>query len=216
MRKTVLYLFAAMMTGLMAFTTVEESKNSIEIGASAPMADVKMKDVSGEEYSLNSLKQENGLIVIFSCNTCPFVVGSSNSEGWEGRYNNVQVLADRNKFGMVLVNSNEAKRGNTEGDDTFEKMKTRASDYGYKSKYVLDPNSALADAFGAKTTPHVFMFDKDMKLVYKGAIDDNVKNGGEVKDFYVRDAIVEVSAGLPVKNNSTRPLGCSIKRVKKK
>lgn len=191
----------------------EEAYPVLKIGDAAPKAEVKMKEVNGNEYSLNDLKKENGLLVVFSCNSCPFVVGNGEtSEGWEARYNQLNDVATRAKIGMVLVNSNEAKR---EGDDSFDKMKERAIEKEYKSYYVMDKNSELANAFGAKTTPHVFLFDKDMKLVYKGAIDDNVKNAKEVKEEYLKAAIRELILGNKISTPETKASGCSIKRVNK-
>jgi len=184
----------------------------LEIGKSAPMSDVKMKDISGKEMSLNDIKQEKGLVVIFSCNTCPFVVGGKG-EGWEGRYNGVHDMCTKNDIGMVLVNSNEAKR---DGDDSFKEMQSHAKAEGYKSYYVVDENHKLADAFGAKTTPHVYMFNGDMNLVYKGAIDDNVDSSADVKETWLENAISNLAAGKAIDPNSTRNSGCSIKRVKKK
>ncbi len=183
----------------------------LEIGKTAPMTDVKMKDVSGKELSLNDIKQENGLLVVFSCNTCPFVVGGKG-EGWEGRYNDVHDMCTKNNIGMVLVNSNEAKR---DGDDSLQEMQAHAKKEGYKSHYVVDNNHKLADAFGAKTTPHVFMFDGEMNLAYKGAIDDNVDSSADVKETWLQNAISNLAAGKPIDPNSTRNSGCSIKRVKK-
>ena len=189
-------------------------KNDIlEIGAKAPKAERKMEDVSGKEYSLTDLKQENGLLVVFSCNTCPFVVGNEakNSEGWEGRYNDVHEMAESAGIGMVLVNSNEAYRDDA---DSRKAMAEHARKNGYTMKYVVDENHVVADAFGALTTPHVYLFDKEMKLVYKGAIDDNVNNADAVKEHYLQSAIKNLSAGQEIDPNSTRQLGCSIKRVK--
>ncbi len=212
--KKITYLATGLLllTVAVAFKTIEEKESypTLSIGDKAPMTDVKMKDVSGTEYSLNDLKDERGLLVVFSCNTCPFVVGNGeDSEGWEGRYNQINMFAVRAKVGMVLINSNEAKRN---GDDSFEEMKKRAKDKNYKSKYVLDTDSEIANAFGAKTTPHVFLFDKDMKLIYKGAIDDNVKNSKEVKDDYLKAALRDLSAKKEIANKETKALGCSIKR----
>ena len=80
-----------------------------------------MKAVSGQDFSLEDLVMENGMLVIFSCNTCPFVVGNQSMEGWQGRYNEIYDLCKRNRIGMVLVNSNEAKRANV---DSFTDAKT--------------------------------------------------------------------------------------------
>ena len=62
---------------------------SLKIGADAPLTNHIMKEVSGKEFSLNDLNQKNGLLIIFSCNTCPFVVGNKSMDGWENRYNEV-------------------------------------------------------------------------------------------------------------------------------
>lgn len=206
-----LFAVAALATTFFAFTS--NDPETLAIGAKAPKADVKMEDISGKKYSLNDLKKDNGLLVVFSCNTCPFVVGNEErkSEGWDRRYAEIQKYADENKIGMVLVNSNEAKR--KEGDSMTD-MKKHAKERGFgTSKYVLDKNSEVANAFFARTTPHVYLFDKDMKLVYKGAIDDNAGNSKEVKEAYLKNAITEVAQGKKVTNPETKPVGCSIKRV---
>jgi thioredoxin-related protein len=184
----------------------------LAIGATAPKADVEMMDVSGKKLTLNSIKKENGLLVIFSCNTCPFVVGNGEkSEGWEKRYPDLGKIAERSKVGMVLVNSNEAKRT---GDDSLERMQKQAQLMKYNCSYVVDENHVVADAFGAKTTPHIYLFDKNMKLVYVGAIDDNVDDSKAVKEPYLRNALSNLAAGKTIEPNSTRQLGCSIKRLK--
>lgn len=212
MKKTFsFFAVAAMVTAFFAFTNADPE--TLAIGAKAPKTDYKMEDISGKKYSLNDLKQANGLLVIFSCNTCPFVVGNgTDSEGWDGRYAEVQKYADDHKVGLVFVNSNEAKRND---GDSMDDMKKHSKERGFdSSKYVLDKNSELANAFFARTTPHVYLFDKDMKLAYKGAIDDNVGNPKEVKEAYLKNAINEVAAGKKVSNAETKPVGCSIKRVK--
>jgi thioredoxin-related protein len=208
-----LMIMAWLTAGLVALLAFKPTAEEIlEIGASAPKADIEMMDVSGNNYTLNSLKKDNGLLVIFSCNTCPFVVGNGDkSEGWEKRYPDLAKITERSKIGMVLINSNEAKR---EGDDSLERMQKQAQMMKYSCAYVVDKNHVVADAFGAKTTPHVYLFDKDMKLVYKGAIDDNVDNSKDVKEHYLQDALTNLSAGKAINPNSTRQLGCSIKRVK--
>ncbi|HYG50081.1 MAG TPA: thioredoxin family protein [Flavobacteriales bacterium] len=209
--KATLFIAIACFTGL-AFIDNTEIK-TIEIGTKCPMPDVKMKGIDNTMKSLSEFKAGNGLLVVFSCNTCPFVIGNgSDSEGWDGRYNAVYDKATAAKVGMVLVNSNHGKRG---AGDGLEDMQARAKEKGFKMPYVLDEESALANAFGAKTTPHVFLFDKNMKLVYRGAIDDNVKSSAGVKDNYLETALESLSKGKKIKNNDTKPVGCSIKRAVK-
>ncbi|MDG2370627.1 MAG: redoxin domain-containing protein [Flavobacteriales bacterium] len=189
--------------------SIKDSIKSIEIGTKAPMSELKLKDVSGNEYSLENLKNENGLLVVFSCNSCPFVIGNQKTEGWEGRYNEIYKIALSNNIGMTLINSNEAKR---DGADSFDKMIERSNKMSYKSYYLMDKNNVLADAFGASTTPHIFLFNNDLKLVYKGAIDDNVDSKEQVKSKWLSDAMINLGLGNTINPSVTRNSGCSIKR----
>jgi thioredoxin-related protein len=157
----------------------------------------------GETNDLESIKAENGLLVIFSCNTCPFVVA------WEDRYPTIKKIADDNKIGFALVNSNFLLR---QKDDSFEKMKAHAKKQDYSWPYLLDNESELANAFGAQTTPHVFLFDKDLKLVYKGTIDDNFRDATKVTEFYLKNALNSLGKGEEIKVKETKNIGCSIKR----
>lgn len=205
MKKSIIVsLSAAAVIMILAFVKGGEKYETLKLGAKAPKTDVKMMDISGESYSLDDLKKENGLLVMFSCNTCPFVIK------WEDRYPGVETMCDNNKVGMVLVNSNEAKRSNA---DSMSEMKDHAKQNNYRSKYVVDEKSLLANSFGAKTTPHVFLFDKDMKLVYKGSIDDNVESASMVKEKYLENAMKNMVAGKKIDPASTKAIGCSIKRV---
>ncbi len=178
---------------------------TIEINSEMPNMDQKLKSINGYSYSLESISEKNGLIVIFTSNTCPFVIK------WEDRYTMVEELAKKNNLGLAYINSNYKKR---DGDDSFTKMKEHAKKYNYRAPYLLDKESKLANSFGAKTTPHVFMFNKAFQLIYKGAIDDNYKDINEVKKFYLKDAIEQLSSGEKIKVSETDPVGCSIKRFK--
>jgi peroxiredoxin len=177
----------------------------LNIGDKAPKTELKMTNLDGNKVSLEELKKENGLCVIYSCNTCPWVVA------WEDRYNELfKECADKN-IGFVLVNSNEAKR---EDDDSLEEMKAHAKEKAYLNfAYVVDENHVLADAFGATKTPDVFLFDGDLKLAYKGAIDDNSKNKDGVEEPYLKKAIEAVATGKKPEPATTKALGCSIKRT---
>lgn len=190
-----------------------EPQPELAIGSKAPLADVMMMNVNGTQMSLNSAAGPNGLLVVFSCNTCPFVVGNGEkSDGWEGRYNETAIFAKENGVSMVLVNSNEAKRDN---HDSMDAMKVHARENNYGMPYLLDANHQLADAFGALKTPHVYLFDSNMNLVYRGSIDDNVNDADAVSERYVQDAITAVTNGKPVAVAETKAIGCSIKRVSK-
>ncbi len=203
--------FIAAIFFVFGFVYENEGSDILEIGTKAPSTKLELTDISGEQKTLEGLKKENGLLVIFSCNDCPFVIGRGDTDGWETRYAEIMSYTQENNVGMVLVNSNEAKRS---GIDSIDEMKKRAKEQSYTCPYVLDQDSKLADAFGAKTTPHVFLFDADMSLVYKGAIDDNVDSQKEVKETYLKDALGALLKGKKIDPNSTKNIGCSIKRVK--
>jgi thioredoxin-related protein len=205
MKKAIKFLsvLAIVSIATTAFKPVTTVNPELEIGAAIPKTTIKMMDVSGKEVSLADVKKEKGLLVIFSCNTCPFVKLS------ESRIKEAIIDAGKNNIGVIIVNSNEAQRSE---DDSFDEMKKYAAAQGYTCNYVVDKNSELADAFGATRTPHCFLFDKKA-LVYRGAIDDNVKDATAAKEHYLKDAIEAVGKSTVVKTNSTKSVGCGIKRL---
>ncbi|GCD80722.1 peroxiredoxin [Schleiferia thermophila] len=204
--RTNLLLFTGLLT---AFVAQTQSLPQLNIGDTAPLTDIRMNATDGKSYSLSDVKGRNGLVVIFSCNTCPFVLG------WEDQYNLIFEQAKAAGLGMILINSNEAFR---EKDDSFEAMVAHAKKNKYKMPYVVDENHQLADAFGAQTTPHVFVFDAEWKLVFKGSINDkyeNSKSGNTPAKFYLSDALNAIKENKPIEVKESRAIGCSIKRIKK-
>lgn len=207
--KAVSILILLVPTVILLYSFVNgQGKDGLKIGKKMPLPDLEMVGTDGTNHTLTSLKKEKGLVVIFSCNTCPFVIGNEDFSGWEVQYNDLHATATANDMGLVLINSNEAKR---DGDDSLDKMKLRARDKGYSMPYLVDKNSELADAFGAKTTPHVFVFDKEDKLIYKGSIDNSYDPKAE-QVHYLNEVFESVSSGSKIKENSSPPRGCSIKR----
>ena len=195
---------AAMMFAPAAVNAQKQDKiQSIAIGTQLPSATEKMRSVDGKDITLKGATTKNGLVVMFSCNTCPYVLKSQE------RTIEVMKFAKEKGVGMVIINSNDAKR---EDDDSFEAMKKYAKSQGYSAPYVVDEGSKVADAFGANRTPELFLFDKNGKLVYKGAMEDNPSNPSESKVMYLQNAITNMMAGKPVDPNSTKSVGCSIKR----
>ncbi|MBS1586279.1 MAG: thioredoxin family protein [Bacteroidetes bacterium] len=175
----------------------------LAIGSSIPKAEA-MKSVSGDMISLDRMKTKNGLLVMFSCNTCPYVIKS------QPRTIKMMGYAREKGIGMVIVNSNEAQRADA---DSYEAMVKYARAQGYTVPYVVDNQSKLANAFGASRTPEVFLFDKNGKLVYKGAMEDNPSDPVNSKEVYIKSAIDNMLADQPVNPNSTKSIGCSIKRA---
>jgi len=181
------------------------SAKELDLGSILPLGDIKMADISGKDISLNDAKGKNGLLVIFSCNTCPWVIA------WEDRY---VELADSYKdkgVGIVAINSNEKQ---FETVDSMEEMQAHAKEQGYNFYYTMDNGSKLASEFGATRTPHIYLFDKKDKLVYRGAIDDNARKPDKVENTYLADAIDNMLAGSAIDPTATKALGCAIKFAK--
>ena len=195
--------FSALPVAAIAILALRPAADPLPMGASIPKPDVKMKDISGIQVSFADAQKKNGLLVMFSCNTCPVV------KRYQSRTLEVCKYAMGKEVGVVLLNSNEGSRG---GGDSYDDMKEYAKEQHYTFNYVLDNNSSMADAFGANRTPEVFLFNGDGKLVYHGAIDDNSNGPENVTRKHAIIAIDEMLAGKEVSMKETRSVGCGIKR----
>ena len=189
---------------IVALLLLPGPKNSsrLPLGSSMPKGDISMKDVSGKAVSLQQAKGANGLLVMFSCNTCPYVIRN------QGRTKAVCAYAGRHQIGVILLNSNESSR---DGGNSFAEMQSYAKTQDYQWYYALDDNAVLAGAFGASRTPECYLFDKNGILVYHGAIDDSPGDPSSVKRHHLQAAIDEMIDGKPVTVKETRSVGCSIR-----
>ena len=174
----------------------------LSIGNEFLGVDYILKNIDGNDTSLDKLKKSNGILVVFSCNTCPWVIR------WQDRYNLLSAFSRKNDIGFVAVNSNARLH---ESVDSMDEMIYHATTNEYGFPYVLDKDAKLAKAFGAMKTPHVYLFNSDNKLVYTGAIDDNAKSAKKVKNNYLMDAIRALGTNKKIKISETKALGCSIK-----
>ncbi len=201
MKKNIIVGCAAilMVTILAAFKYL----SVLPIGSDLPKGDLRMKDIRNEDVSMKDAKRKNGLLVMFSCNTCPYVI--KNQE----RTKAICKYALQNNIGVILLNSNEDQRT---GDDSFGAMQQYAKDQNYEWYYVVDKNNEIADAFGANRTPENFLFNKDSKLVYHGAIDDNPTDAANVSRQHLKEAMNDLLAGKDVSVKESRSMGCVIKR----
>tara|TARA_B100000609_G_C17106068_1_gene377233 strand:- start:207 stop:809 length:603 start_codon:yes stop_codon:yes gene_type:complete len=196
--KKVLYLFI-----IIPLLSLAKDKNSLSIGETLPIPNYKMKSVDGSFYSLNDLKTEEGILVIFTCNTCPFVVM------WEDRYKMLEEYCKKNNIGMAYINSNYKRRNSV---DSYKSMIEHSKNMNYSYEYLVDNKSKLANTFNAKTTPHIFLFDETNKLIYKGSIDNNYKDKSNVTEFYLKDAMDQMLKNEKIEISITKAIGCSIKR----
>lgn len=204
MRKSLLSLVVSFVVFIMSGLSHMHAQHNEELalGAQAPMTDHAVKDVSGKMITLDGAAGEKGLLVVFSCNTCPWV------KRWEDRYNPIAQLAEENGIGTIALNPNSNYRDNGDG---FKDMQQRAKQSKYTFFYALDENSELANAFGATHTPHVFLFNSDMELVYRGAIDDNAASAENVEEPWLKNALMALGSGEEIAVKSTKSLGCTIK-----
>ena len=158
--------------------------------------------VDDKTYSLNDFSDKKILIVIFSCNHCPYV------QAYEGRIMELQNEFGKDGVQIVAINSNDDIKY---PDDSFDEMKKRASARGFNFPYLRDETQDVAKAFGATHTPQIFLFDRVRKLKYEGKIDDNWQEPDKVKSAYLKEAIVEVLGNKEVSVPETFSIGCTIK-----
>ncbi len=207
------YISAALVTLILmptlAWASADQTAQPPAVKASFPkgvaiqlptLAD-KMKNIDNSELTLKEAMGEKGLLVIFSCNHCPYV------KAWLDRMVAVSHQAMSQKIGVIVINSNDPQHN---PEDSFEKMKELAQKAGMKFPYVVDATSNMARAFGAARTPEAFLYNPQGTLVYHGAIDDN-SDASKVSKNYLADAIVALTSGKPVTEASTKFIGCSIK-----
>lgn len=173
----------------------------LQIGDPAPAFE-GLKGVEGTTYSLDDFSDAKALMVVFSCNHCPYV------QAYEGRMQQVYEDYKDNGMAMVAINSNDASQY---PEDSFDEMKKRAKSQGLTFPYVRDKTQQVAEAYGAQCTPHVMIFDEDRKLAYQGRYDDEKDDpeAGKAKD--VRAALDAILAGEEPGEPVTRAFGCSIK-----
>jgi peroxiredoxin len=186
---------------LVASLAVAGSAFGLNIGDKAPSTSVKMKNVDGTEVSIADVVGKQGTLVVFSCNHCPFV------KAWQDRIASVGNAAKTKGIGVIIINPNDPTEY---PEDSYAEMQKRSRDLGFTFPYVVDATSDVARSFGATRTPEVFLFDKDGKLVYHGAIDDS-KEADQVTKHFLQDAIDAALAGKAVPVAETKFVGCSIK-----
>ena len=172
----------------------------LALGSSCPPFDLPGTD--GRRHTLDGFAEKKLLVVVVSCNHCPYVVA------YEPR-----IVALANEYAaagvqVLAVNANDAVRY---PDDGLEPMKVRAEERGFSFPYVRDDAQSFVRALGAKVTPEVFVFDADRKLRYQGRIDDNHRDPSKVGAHDLHDAIRSLLAGQAPKVEKTTAFGCSVK-----
>jgi peroxiredoxin len=173
---------------------------TLETGAKAPEFDLPGSD--GRNHKYRELRGANGTLLFFTCNHCPYVVGS------EDRMVSLFAACQALGITMTAIHSNETK---DHPDDDFDAVIARAREKGFKWLSLKDEKQLIAREFGAERTPHYFLFDKDDKLAYSGRMDNSPRDASKAQTQELADAIEDLRAGRPAKLPRTDAIGCNIK-----
>jgi peroxiredoxin len=173
---------------------------TLQLGKKAP--DFKVPATDGKTYSLADFAEAKALVVFFTCNHCPFVLGSDEV---------TRATADRFRgkgVAFIGINSNSE---HTHPDDDFVHMVERMKQHHFPWIYARDKSQDVAKAYGALRTPHFYVFDQERKLVYTGRGLDNPRHAAESTINDLDRTLGEVLAGRPVSTPVTNPIGCNVK-----
>jgi peroxiredoxin len=173
--------------------------SSLPLGARAP--DFDLPGVDGKRYSLATFQGKPALVVIFSCNHCPYV------KDYEDRMISIQSEYLGRGVQLIAINANDEK---AYSEDSFPDMVKRAKQKGFNFPYLRDESQEVVEAYGGVCTPHVFAFDGNRVLRYRGRIDDS-RDSSKVSSPDLRNALDDILQGKEVRVPDTRPFGCSIK-----
>lgn len=167
------------------------------------LIDFTLPATDGNSYNASEvLKMARALIVVFTCNHCPY------AQAWEDRLNQIVHDYDPQGVHMLAINANDTIKY---PGDSMEQMVKRASEKKFVFPYMRDDNQLVARAYGAERTPELFIFDAAGKLRYHGAPDDNYEDEQAVKHHYAREALDAILAENEVAMPETPPQGCTIK-----
>ena len=173
---------------------------TLELGAKAP--DFSVVGTDGQTYGLANFAKASTLVVFFTCNHCPFVVGSD-----EVTRATAEKFQDKG-VAFIGINSNSEKTNPT---DDFDQMVLRMKEHNFPWIYARDASQEVALAYGALRTPHFYVFDADRKLVYCGRGVDQPRDTSKLQVNDLEKALAEVTAGQSVSVPLTNPIGCNVK-----
>ncbi len=173
---------------------------TLQIGDSAP--DFSLPATDGNTYALADFAGTDVLVVFFTCNHCPYVIGSD-----EATRATANAFADKG-VRFVGINSNSK---NTYAEDSFEHMVARMEKHQFPWVYLYDESQEVARAYGALRTPHFYVFDRNRKLVYTGRAVDTPRDATQATVHDLDRALSELTDGKPVSLPSTNPIGCNVK-----
>ena len=192
-----------LLTGVMTLAAVIMLQAGVKPGD--PAMDFTLKNVDGKEVSLSDYSKEKGVILVFTCNPCPY------AKAYEARIIKLHKKYAEKGFPVVAINPNDDA---VSPEDSWEKMKALASKKEYPFPYLKDETQEVFKAYGATRTPHIFLLKnegKKFKVAYIGAIDDNAMDASAVKKPYLENALASLQAGSDPDPVLTKAVGCTIK-----
>jgi peroxiredoxin len=191
--------YAAVALALVGLALIPTARADIKIGDPAP-AFSGLEGVDGKSKSLDDYKNKDVLVVVITCNHCPVAVQ------YEDRIIEFtkKYAGPDSKVGLVAINVNNLEQ------DKLPAMKERAKEKGFNFDYLYDPSQKIARELGAKVTPEFYVFNKERKLVYHGAMDDS-NNPASVKTNFLAPAVEAALAGSTPQTAETKARGCSVK-----
>lgn len=173
---------------------------TLSIGSKAP--NFKLKGTDGKIHALKDFDQSPVLVVFFTCNHCPYVIGSDEATR--------KTAEQFNKRGVAFVGIN-SNSPHTYEEDSFDHMVERMNAQHFPWTYLHDATQEIAKAYGALRTPHFYVFDKDRRLVYCGRAVDQPRDASKAKVFDLDRALEEHLEGKPISVPLTNPIGCNVK-----
>ncbi len=164
--------------------------------------DFNLPATDGEQYKLSDFDRDKYLVIFFTCNHCPYVIGSDEvTRATAGKFM-------KKGIAFVGINSNSEK---TYAEDSFPDMVKRMEKEKFPWIYLYDQDQSVAKAYGALRTPHFYVFDDKRKLVYTGRGVDSPRDTSKMKDNDLDRALEELTSGKPVSVPLTNPIGCNVK-----
>ncbi len=196
-------LFSLLLAGAALWMAAGMPDSGLKVGDTAP--DFRLKNIDGKMVSLKDYKKAKGFIVTFTCNTCPYAVM------YEDRIVELHKKMEPQGYPVVAIQPNDP---GVQPGDSFSKMQQRAKEKKFPFAYLMDEGQKVYPQYGATRTPHIFLLDKNLKVRYIGALDDNASDASAVTKRYVEDAIAALEKGKDPEVTSTKAVGCTIKAKK--
>lgn len=173
---------------------------TLQIGEQAP--DFKLRGTDNQSYSLSSFDDAEILVIFFTCNHCPYVIGSDEDT------RRIAVHFQNQGVRFVGINANSP---NTYVEDSFEFMVQRMKKEQFPWVYLYDANQDVARSYGALRTPHFYVFNKERQLIYTGRAVDNPRKAELSQSHDLEKALEEALKGKPISQPVTNPIGCNVK-----